>query len=90
MRRAAQVIPGHSEDVCLEYDVIFHSWSRVGSLGQVLSSSRKMPNRKDLAESTESSQRPSKHKLQGELEGRLSYSLQKRLRRTTYVIYICT
>lgn len=62
---------GHSEDACLEYNVIFHSWSSVGSLWQVLSDLKKIPNRKDLAESTESSQRPSKHKLQ-EREGMLS------------------
>lgn len=79
------MIPGHSEDACLEYNEIFHSWSSVGSFQQVLSVLKKTPNRKDLAENTESSQRPSKHKLQGNLEGMLSYSLQKRLRRTTYV-----
>lgn len=83
--RRAQVTPGHSEDVCLEHSVIFHSWSSIGSLWQVLSALKKIPKRKDLAESTESSQRPSKHKLQGELEGMLSYSLQKRQRRTTYI-----
>ena len=56
--------------------------------GNTFQLQKKIPNRKDLAESTESSQRSRKHKLQGELERIFSYSLQKRLRRTTYVIHM--
>lgn len=88
LRRAAWAIAGYSEDVCLEYNAILTAGAVYPVWGNTLQLQKKISNRKDLAESTQSGRRSRKHKLQGELERMFSNRLQKRLRRTTYVIHM--
>jgi len=80
---ATWVIAGSSEDVYLESNAIVMAGAVYPIWGDTFWLQKEIPNKKDLAEITESNQRSRKHKLQGELGRRFSYGLQKRLRRMT-------
>lgn len=88
-RTVVRATAGQSEDVRLEFNTILTVGAAYPVWGNTLQRQKKIPKRKDLAESSGSSQRSRKDKLQ-ELQGMFSYSLQNRLGRTTHVIRMHT